>query len=241
LLKLIIIDSLPEMISKKVFLKLKRLNEVYLDSEKLIEFHRKSGEYFEINLNGNSKYSKDFFYKLEKFSISLKIINSLNQKCFENFVHLQEINLNFCGLFFIAADCFADLNGLKILNLSNNQISKLHVNTFRNLINLEKLNLSWNKIVILKARLFQTLRNLKFLDLSFNSTLKLENNVLGNLINLEELHMPQFELIRNEKNSINSPFLFEKLNQLKQLNIQNTKNITDLNSNIFLEQLKLGK
>ena len=233
LLKLIINNSLPEMISKKVSLNLTHLKEITLDSEKMTEFHRDSAEYFEINLNRNSKKMCDCFVKIEKLSICLKIINSLNQNCFKSCVHLREINLNFCGIFFIGANCFADLNNLQVLNLSSNKLTKLHLNTFKNLKKLESLNLSCNKLETLKAGLFQAQINLKFLDFSFNRRLKLENNALENLINLEELHMPEFELI-------GETLLLSNINKLKSLNVFDTKYLTDLHSKTSLEQLKLG-
>lgn len=86
------------------------------------------------------------------------------------------------------------MTGLKILNVSHNQIAKIPKNSFPKLYELHTIDLSYNNLSDIFNSVFQTLFSLRMLDLSHNSLETLKPSTFGALPTLLELDLSYNQL-----------------------------------------------
>jgi Leucine-rich repeat (LRR) protein len=150
---------------------------------------------------------------------------------------------------------FANLDQLKDLNLSSNQLASFDSTLYGGvdgdtvgLTSLTKLHLEANQISHINLA---SLRKLKLLKLSENRLEKLEPNAFATLLELERLelqgnrlvslhphtfnslrHLSELNLAHNEFDSMLDESLFRNLKELKYLNLINGK-MRQIDVNIF--------
>ncbi len=154
----------------------------------------------------------------EPFDTSVVKNNSMNtlpKQLFNNFCHLEELDLNSLGLTHLDQDTFSDLTTLKSLNLSNNELKTLPAHIFKDLRNLETLDLRYNKLLCLDTHIFDSLQELKELKLCHNLFSHIPKKLFQNLKNLELLaiehdNLKEFDLA-----------VLEGLTQLKTVLLSN--------------------
>lgn len=86
------------------------------------------------------------------------------------------------------------MTGLKILNVSHNQIARIPKNTFPKLYELHTIDLSHNNVSEIFNSVFQTLFSLRTLDLSYNSLESLKPSTFGAVPTLLELDLSYNQL-----------------------------------------------
>lgn len=82
-----------------------------------------------------------------------------------------------------------NMTGLKILNVSHNQIATIPKKTFPKLYELHTIDLSYNNVSDIFNSVFQTLFSLRTLDLSHNSLETIKPGTFGPLPTLLELDL----------------------------------------------------
>ncbi|SPP82049.1 uncharacterized protein LOC117584353 isoform X1 [Drosophila guanche] len=193
--------------------------------------------------------------------------NLLDNNCslinLQHMGHLQELHLDRNGFKLLPQHFLAQLNELRLLNLSQNRLAELPRNIFEGGVQLERLYLSNNQLSVLPFQLFQTARDLQKLDLSDNRLLSFPDNFFARNGQLRQLHLQrnqlkslgkhslynlrelrQLDLSQNNLASIDRK-AFESLGQLLALNISGN-NLTTLSSIIFqplhaLRQMDLSR
>lgn len=115
------------------------------------------------------KLDGNLFKNLNLRFLRLSKMSSIAEGLLDPLNNLEEIHLNENKFNLLPIKLFFNLQSLKLLNLSDNQIKSLDEEMFRYLNNLEELDLSNNKMSILKDGLFDNLYNLKILNLSGNT------------------------------------------------------------------------
>lgn len=80
-----------------------------------------------------------------------------------------------------------NMTGLKILNVSYNQITTISRHTFPKLYELHTIDISHNKLKDIFNAVFQTLFSLRVLDLSHNDLEIIKPSMFGTLPTLLEL------------------------------------------------------
>lgn len=83
----------------------------------------------------------------------------------------------------------ANMTGLKILNVTHNQLKTIPRNTFQKLYELHTIDVSHNVITDIYNGVFQTLFGLRNLNLSHNSLNEIKASTFGPIPTLLELDM----------------------------------------------------
>jgi hypothetical protein len=126
--------------------------------------------------------------------------------------------------------------GLKILNLSKNNISKIETDVFTGLKKLKKLFLAENKLTTLEPGYFHGLAKLLELDLSSNKITILPLSIFDSLKNLKVFKMESNQLKTIEIGSGRSTFSIKNLN-LSNNNLTQVTNFMRFNN---VEKLDLS-
>lgn len=96
-------------------------------------------------------------------------INSIEKKLFSEIQHLKSIDLSGNELKTTKDDPFDRLSHLVYLNISRNAIVDLPRFTFLSLQNLTVLDVSHNSLTVIPFQLFRPMTKLEYLDLSYNT------------------------------------------------------------------------
>jgi len=147
-------------------------------------------------------------------SLEYNKIQNLSLYLFKGF--LQKLSLKGNGLHTIGKDCFDNLVGINVLDLSRNQLKNLPRGLFHALIDLLDLHLDGNNITEIPEDIFQRNKNLKLLQLNNNQLGVIPKEMLEKHDELAEIHL--------EDNAITRVYpggLPNNSNKLKQLFLQN--------------------
>lgn len=161
-----------------------------LSSQKLTNEILKSNEFKEIIKKKSFLQSSQTFEtqlyvdKITHVELPKQGFKCIDSNCFNDFINLKEINLQFNQLTLIGSLVFRDLIHLTRINLRGNKLTALSHNCFQGLINLEEINLSKNDLKILDQNLFSGLISLNLLDLSNNKLDIIDSNQFQGLYNL---------------------------------------------------------
>lgn len=98
----------------------------------------------------------------------LKFPAADSQDYFLNTSSIQELDISYCNMKYIAANTFNNMPGVMYLNLAGNHLSNMDPNTFKKLLDLEELDLSDNDIKSLPDDIFSENNELATLHLSRN-------------------------------------------------------------------------
>lgn len=98
----------------------------------------------------------------------LKFPAADSQDYFLNTSSIQELDISYCNMKYIAANTFNNMPGVMYLNLAGNNLSNMDPNTFKKLLDLEELDLSDNDIKSLPDDIFSENNELATLHLSRN-------------------------------------------------------------------------
>ncbi|XP_018333345.1 insulin-like growth factor-binding protein complex acid labile subunit isoform X1 [Agrilus planipennis] len=161
------------------------------------------------------QYDRDIYMHrvLVGITFSDSYIKNVPSLSFYEFPTIQYLNMDYCGINRLDANCFLGLKELSRLQLSNNNISNIGVGTLSHLFNLNYLDLSNNslkvvdkdafqsltlvkelllnnnKFEVLPDELFSTLHNIRNIDLSWNNLNTLSVNLFRNLTSLQTLKL----------------------------------------------------
>ncbi|XP_036144288.1 protein artichoke-like isoform X2 [Monomorium pharaonis] len=237
--KLKILDFSENIIKTTNFINLISNNLYFLDlHDNLIDslsLHEKGNNLFALNLNNNNFNTishqdnlclsmvglKNLHY-LSVFNNNIKIIHS---NAFQDNGKLLYLNLSSNYINYIYPDTFANLQYLKTLDLSINELE--NVPQISKKIELNSLYINYNDITKLFSHSFVQMPKLTTLLLGQNNIDEIEVNTFADLFNLEELDLSKNMLRFLPKNWADS------LMSIKYL---------DLSSNYFisLEHLSLS-
>ncbi|CAH0592287.1 unnamed protein product [Chrysodeixis includens] len=98
----------------------------------------------------------------------LKFPAADSQDYFLNTSSIQELDISYCNMKYIAANTFTNMPGVMYLNLAGNNLSNMDRNTFKKLLDLEELDLSDNDIKSLPDEIFSENNELATLHISRN-------------------------------------------------------------------------
>lgn len=98
----------------------------------------------------------------------LKFPTADSQDYFLNTSSIQELDISYCNMKYIAANTFTNMPGVMYLNLAGNNLSNMDPNTFKKLLDLEELDLSDNDIKSLPDDIFSENNELATLHISRN-------------------------------------------------------------------------
>ena len=98
----------------------------------------------------------------------LKFPAAESQDYFLNTSSIQELDISYCNMKYIAANTFTNMPGVMYLNLAGNNLSNMDPNTFKKLLDLEELDLSDNDIKSLPDDIFSENNELATLHISRN-------------------------------------------------------------------------
>lgn len=91
-----------------------------------------------------------------------------SQDYFLNTSSIQELDISYCNMKYIAANTFTNMPGVMYLNLAGNHLSSMDPNTFKKLLDLEELDLSDNDLKPLPDDIFSENNELATLHISRN-------------------------------------------------------------------------
>lgn len=107
------------------------------------------------------------------------------------------------------------MTGLKILNVSYNQITEIPKNTFPKLYELHTIDMSHNNLTTIANAVFQVLFSLRNLNLSYNSLDEIKNSVFGTVPTLLDMDLSNNKLTTIGKGALT------KLSSLRFLTLEN--------------------
>lgn len=144
----------------------------------------------------NKTVMKFLMFELESDESQVNLVSNQNlitipSRLVDIAPKLSEFSASNCGLEFVDATSFEELESLRVLNLSKNSISKIENETFVELKFLEIFDLSFNSIEILEILSFEGLEKLLDLNLSNNKISSLPSGIFKNLATLEILKLSQ--------------------------------------------------
>lgn len=180
-------------------------------------------KYFELYIDNNDNLRNG------SFDLTSNFIEIINKFEVENLA-LKNLNLTRLPL-------FNNLNALKDIRISDNNISKLGSRSFFNLSNLYYLDLQNNNIQILKEMAFDALFELEDLNLS-NNLLTSIPKTFHNLLKLKEL-----KLSNNRIQSINPYFFGNDNKEFKSLDLTGNllKSLNSIENLQYLEFLTINE
>lgn len=109
------------------------------------------------------------------------------------------------------------MTGLKILNVSHNEIVEIPKNTFPKLYELHTIDVSHNKLTYIFNGVFQTLFSIRNLNLSFNHLDEIKPATFGTVPTLLELNLNNNLLQKISKGSLT------KLSSLRSITLENNQ------------------
>ena len=240
---------------------------------KLRQSHMKG--YLDLSNIGLNSVPEDIFrlnYSVDGFKWWVNVdftkvdlsYNNLNEKNFLGLKYIPHVNRLYLvsNRFNMIPNCIFYLQGLILLDMSNNYISYIddhfcwNLTILRTLLltknkiaeipssirymrNLEVLNLSRNEITKIPKEL-GFLENLKILNLGYNKIRVIEPNIFNNLFDLEELYCNN-NILTNLPN-INNYTVFDSITHLKILDISynNYQDYMVFRQTLNLEKLNIS-
>ncbi|XP_028160412.1 protein artichoke-like [Ostrinia furnacalis] len=181
----------------------------------------------------------DAFISKNKNLFNLLLSGIRNGITFANVgdTQLTGLEIRYSGLTNVSAINLRELNQLKNVDLSNNEVVKLEVGAFTNLTQLTHLDVSNNKLEFIQPGVFKDSTRLSFLNISHNSLTAISYGIFRGLIYLNTLDM-SFNAI----NSLESERFYE-VRSLSVLIVDHNK-IDTLNIEDFagtsLSELSIG-
>lgn len=109
------------------------------------------------------------------------------------------------------------MTGLKILNVSHNEITTIPKKTFPKLYELHTIDLSYNNVSDIFNSVFQTLFSLRFLNLSHNHLESIKPSTFGPLPTLLELDLSYNNMKEVAKSA------FTRLSSTRKLSVRGNK------------------
>ena len=229
-------------IEDEAFIDLKNLKNLLLSQNKLekISTNLFAGlvnlEWLNLsqnNLTELTESSLNTLVKLNTLDLRGNKIVSISETSLTNLIKLQSLNLSVNKLTKIQ-NIFSNLQELKKLYLSNNQIKTIDDKAFEYLGSLKDLELQSNKIEHLQKDIFKGTQQLISIDFSGNHIQKLDTDVFKGLFYLDHFNINENSIV-----SISSNLCADWVNILT-INLEFNK-ITTLHSNLFssLKNLKV--
>lgn len=125
------------------------------------------------------------------------------------------------------------MTGLKVLNVSFNEIASIPKNTFPKLYELHTIDVSHNNLSTIANAVFQTLFSLRNLNLSYNSLEQIKSSVFGTVPTLLDMDLSNNQLTSVAKGALT------KLSSLRFLTLENNRLDTIFEIPISLNYLNL--
>jgi Leucine-rich repeat (LRR) protein len=197
------------------------LKKLYINNNNLSELNNLSFPNSSLTLNASHNLIQSLSFSkltdLKVIDLSVNGIRIMKRISFKN-VAVKELYLdqNYLGINSFGSETFSNLQGLKLLSLSNNQITQLDPNLFKNNNKLETLNLAKNNLrssnllnlpislnkLNLNSNFFDSrlnvtnLINMKRLDLTFNNLKQVSLHLLSNLKSLLWLDLSNSQITK---------------------------------------------
>jgi Leucine-rich repeat (LRR) protein len=229
-----------------------KLEKVYINNNYLSVLNNLSFPNSSLTLNASHNLIQSLSFSkpcdMKIIDLSANGIMIMKAIAFKN-VTVEQLYLdqNYLGLNSFGSDTFSNLQGLKVLSLSDNQITQLDPNLFKKNNRLETLNLAKNNLrssnllnlpvslnkLNLSSNFFDSrlnvtnLINLKRLDLTFNNLTQVSLHLLSNLKSLLWLDLSNNKIVKLNYGC------FKDLKLIIQLNLSNN-NISSLPLGIFV-------
>jgi len=213
---------------KLEILSLKNNKIQYIDAnsfdynQKLIGINLKNNQLCRIDMK---TFTNAGLNKLEWLILSNNNLQTIDEK-FANLESLKKIDLSNNQLENLDPQTFRDVKSLRKLNLNNNQLIELNKCLFQNLVYLNKLDLSCNLIEELDHEIFKDLVNLTSINLSNNNLEVLDEFTFMDLFHLNKIDLSNNNLKRLEKET------FKYLNKLIHVNLSGNQ-LRDLEKELF--------
>lgn len=166
---------------------------------------------------------------------------NLNESSFSSLINVEEIIFSANSIRSVASTAFHGVNKLWKLDLSDNELTRPPLpSSFDQLNLIRELNLSYNEISRLDNGSFMTLTELELLELSFNVIDFVSPNAFQGLSNLRSLNLQG-----NRISQLTSDTFSRGLNRLLDLNLEDNY-ISDVALNTFaklknLQTLRLSR
>lgn len=109
------------------------------------------------------------------------------------------------------------MSGLKLLNVSHNEIVEIPKNTFPKLYELHTIDLSNNNLAHISNGVFQTLFSFRFLNLSSNNLKEINSTTFGTVPTLLEINFNNNKIEKIVRGAVT------KLSSLRVLTMQNNE------------------
>jgi len=130
--------------------------------------------------NENFEISSEKSDCVKAFNVkNSKMIEYLPVKTYEKFPNLVAYQAFNCSLKGIRYENFKNLSELQQVNLAYNQIDFIAPNTFKDLTELEYLSISYNNLIYINDDDFKNLKNLQDLYLHYNQISFVSKNAFG--------------------------------------------------------------
>lgn len=126
------------------------------------------------------------------------------------------------------------MSGLKILNVSHNNITIVPKNTFPKLYELHTIDISHNNISTIFNGVFQSLFSLRSVNLSYNSLTEIKSSMFGTLPTLLELDLSHNLLVNIVRGAL------VKLASLRTLNLSHNRLEKLFQISISLNELRIS-
>ncbi|XP_063838738.1 insulin-like growth factor-binding protein complex acid labile subunit [Ostrinia nubilalis] len=151
-----IVNSTIDFVSPSAFHGLSELYAVNLSNNKLKSLHPET-------FANNKK-----LLLLTLANNPLKFPEWGSNRYFLNATAVQELDISYCNMKYIAASTFENMPGLMYLNVAGNNLSDMDPDTFKKLLDLEELDLSDNNIKSLPDDIFSENNELATLHIQRN-------------------------------------------------------------------------
>lgn len=192
------------------------------DIEKVEEFLFKDSHVVKLaNFSGNSIKELDPRAFLPQSPLKIDLSHNFISKVqYSNWVATQELYLKDNQIDDVDMQTFHLMTGLRVLDLSENNITSLHEDLLKHTSAIQYLNLSHNSLTQAHFEmLLRQVRDLKTLDLGYNNISHLNESMMEPIPMLERIY------VRNNRLEIVMPRVFRDLKYIKEI---------DLSDNPFL-------
>ena len=199
---------------------------VFIDADSFQNFTRLETLLLQSNLLKNLDFLKQCYAPLFRFTITKNLLNNKEiSKAFENLQFLKNLEMSSNNLTFIDDETFRGLSSLTNIDLSNNNLQNITINSFSYSNRLRSLFLENNFIAEINPELFKKKH--------FLTLLSFRNNSIGYIRNGDFLYLSSLsnlDLSRNDISEIQDGSL--KLFFLQDLDLSYNK-LTNISNSVF--------
>ncbi|ODN04661.1 Insulin-like growth factor-binding protein complex acid labile subunit [Orchesella cincta] len=214
-----------KLVDYQMFMKLPFAEELIMSENEITKIKQGAFQelaYCVVNMSHNQismieKQSFENCVNMTVLDMSHNLIDNFTKAAFDENSYPNEWRLEYNKLKLTGDIPLKFMAGIKILNVSHNELREVNKNTFPKLYEMHTVDLSWNNISKIHSAVFINLFSLRNLNMSHNSLTDLSGSAFGAVPTLLDLNLDHNNL------TTVSNAAFSRMASLRELSVANNR------------------